>query len=75
MDDDGWNAVRPFAQRYGINYRLALSGDDVAEAYGGLGALPATFLIDRQGRIAVEHVGIVAVNDYQADIERLLAEK
>ena len=73
LDDDGWKAVTPFAAEEHIGYRLALGNDDVSDAYGGLGALPATYLIDRQGRIVIKHVGLVAKVDYETEIVRLLA--
>jgi peroxiredoxin len=50
-------------------------GDDrLAELYGGLDSLPSTFLIDRQGRIAFTHVGLIAKRDYEAEIQRLTAQ-
>ena len=75
LDDDGWNLVKPFAEEQHIGYRLALANDDLSAAYGGLTALPATYLIDRQGRIVVRHVGLVAKGDYEAEITKLLAER
>ena len=42
-----------------MNYRVLLGNDDVSTAYGGLDSLPTTLLIDRQGKIASVHVGVV----------------
>jgi cytochrome c biogenesis protein CcmG/thiol:disulfide interchange protein DsbE len=72
MDDDGWDAVKPFAQNLGINYRIVLGNDDAAQAYGGIEALPTTFLIDRDGKIAATHVGVTSKSDFQNGIEELL---
>jgi len=72
MDDDGWDAVRPFASQMGINYRLVLGNDDTAQKFGGVEALPTTFLIDRDGRIAAVHVGLVSRGDFQNGIDELL---
>jgi cytochrome c biogenesis protein CcmG/thiol:disulfide interchange protein DsbE len=58
MDEDGWNAVKPYVQKMKMNYRILLGNDDVSSAYGGLDSLPTTLLIDRQGKIASVHVGI-----------------
>jgi hypothetical protein len=38
-------------------------------------AMPVTLLIDRNGKIAVTHVGLVTMSQYQSEITALLAEK
>jgi peroxiredoxin len=60
MDEDGWDAVKPFVNELGINYRVVLGNDSTADQYGGIEALPTTFLIDRQGKIAAVHVGLTS---------------
>jgi len=39
---------------------------------GGIDALPTTFLIDRQGRIAAIHIGLADRRDIEDGVERLL---
>jgi thiol-disulfide isomerase/thioredoxin len=73
MDEDGWDAVKPFVKDLGVNYRILLGTDIVAQMYGGVNALPTSFLIDRQGRIASVHLGLVSKSDYENDIQALLA--
>ena len=58
MDEDGWNAVKPYIQQLKVNYRVLLGNDQVGEIYGGVESLPTTFLIDRQGKIASVHIGL-----------------
>ncbi len=58
MDEDGWDAVKPYIQSRKINYRILLGNDMVGQLYGGVDSLPTTFLIDRSGRIAATHVGL-----------------
>jgi len=72
MDDDGWDVVKPFVNQYAINYRIVLGDDRVSEAYGGVEALPTTFLIDRESRIADTHVGLAARSDFEDGIQNLL---
>jgi peroxiredoxin len=74
MDDDGWKAVKPFLSQMGINYPVMIGDDRLAELYGGVDSLPSTFLIDRQGRIAFTHLGLVAKRDYEAEIQQLIAQ-
>jgi peroxiredoxin len=74
LDDAGWRAVNPYAAEKGINYPVTLADSRVSAAFGGISALPMTFVIDQRGRIASTHRGVVSKADYQAEIERLLHE-
>ncbi|HEX4807539.1 MAG TPA: TlpA disulfide reductase family protein [Bryobacteraceae bacterium] len=73
MDDDGWPAVKPFIAAKKINYRILLGDDSVTQLYGGVDALPTTFMIDRDGRIAAVHVGLAGKDEYSNEIQNLLA--
>jgi cytochrome c biogenesis protein CcmG/thiol:disulfide interchange protein DsbE len=72
MDDDGWDVVKPYLEYRRINYRVVMGTPEVAELYGGVESLPTSFLIDRDGRVANVHIGLVGKRDYQDDIDRLL---
>jgi peroxiredoxin len=72
MDDDGWKAINPYVERRKINYRVVLGDDKTGDQYGGLEALPTTFVIDRAGRIAAIHVGLTDKKDFEDAIEKLL---
>jgi peroxiredoxin len=74
FDDDGWKLVRPFVAAKHINYPVMIADSHIAGLYGGVGALPVTFIIDKSGRIASTHLGVVAKIDYQTEIEKLLRE-
>ncbi len=74
MDEDGWNAVKPFIEEHKMNYRVALGNDQVSELYGGLDSLPTTLLVDRSGRIAKVHIGLETGRDgFENEITNLLA--
>jgi peroxiredoxin len=51
-----------------------IGSDRVSELYGGIDSLPMTFLIDREGRIASRHLGLVSKRDYEAEILKLISE-
>jgi peroxiredoxin len=74
MDEDGWDAVRPYLEMARVNYRVMMGDDTTAMLYGGVESLPTTFLIDRAGKIASIHIGLVGKADYESDIESLLAQ-
>lgn len=72
MDDDGWKAITPFVAEKKINYRIVLGDDKTGDQYGGVEALPTTFVIDREGRIASVHVGLSGRKEFEDAIEKLL---
>ena len=74
LDEDGWEAVRPFLVKQGVNYPIVMGGDQAAQLYGGLESLPVTLIVDRSGRVAATHVGLVSKSVYEKDIEAVLAE-
>ena len=72
MDDDGWTSVKPYLEAKKINYRVMIATEELSKQYGGLESLPTTFVIDREGRIAAVHVGLISKSEYQAEILDLL---
>lgn len=72
MDDEGWQVVRPYITDKKVNYRVLAGDDSTAQLYGGVDSLPTTFVIDREGRIASVHVGLISKSDYQNEITQLL---
>jgi peroxiredoxin len=75
LDDDGWEAVKPYLEGHRMNYRVALGNMDIERLYGGstgIESLPTSFIIDRDGKVANVHVGLVSRSDYQNELEELL---
>lgn len=75
VDEGGWEDVKPFLARMKVNYRVVMGDDGIARAYGGVDAIPTTFLIDKQGKIAAVHVGVDSTPDeFAASVDTLLHE-
>ena len=72
MDEDGWDAVRPYMADHKFNYPIVIGNDDVGKLFGEIDDLPTTFLIDRDGHIAKKHVGLISKNDYADEITTLM---
>jgi thiol-disulfide isomerase/thioredoxin len=70
---EGWNRVKPFVREHGVNYPILMGDGPVSKLYD-IQAMPATYLIDKQGRIAATYTGIVDKNDVEANIKTLLRE-
>jgi cytochrome c biogenesis protein CcmG/thiol:disulfide interchange protein DsbE len=82
MDSNGWKSVRPFLARkhddetggnMDMRYPVVIATPELAKAYN-VTSMPVTVLIDRQGRIALTHVGVVDRQSFEADIQTLLAQ-
>jgi peroxiredoxin len=75
LDDDGWEAVKPYIEERKMNYRVALGNMQIERLYNGgsgIEALPTSFIIDRDGTIAAVHVGLISKSNYQNELEELL---
>ena len=51
VDGAGWEVVRPFAERFAVNYPIILDDGVAADSYEGYTAVPTTYLINREGLI------------------------
>jgi peroxiredoxin len=71
--DEAWDRVRPFVRDHQVPY-LVLMGDSRVTADYGIKALPLTYLVDAEGRVAAIYSGVVARGNLEANIKTLLAE-
>jgi cytochrome c biogenesis protein CcmG/thiol:disulfide interchange protein DsbE len=74
LDDDGWKSVKPFLQEHNVNYPIVIGNWDMGERYG-FNSMPATLLIDREGKIADIHVGMVDKDAFEREIQILLNDR
>jgi peroxiredoxin len=73
-DAEGWQLVRPFMASHKMNYPILMGNDSLVTAYG-FELWPASYLIDKSGKIAATYIGVVDKNDVEANIKALLAER
>ena len=73
-DEDDPDEVRRFVLQSGINYRVAMSSDAVRRDYGGIAALPTSFVIDPEGRIVQKHVGLNDPSIYELEVRAMLGQ-
>jgi thiol-disulfide isomerase/thioredoxin len=72
IDDTDEDAVRKFAKRYSINYPVAMATDEMRFQFGGVPALPTSFIIDAQGRVVQKHIGLRDPELYEMEVRALL---
>src|SRR5437762_83474 len=58
-EDDEADTVHDFVKKYGINYPVVMATPELIQAYGGVAALPTTFVVDPEGRVVQRHLGML----------------
>ncbi len=74
LDEDGWKSVKPFMDEQRVNYTIVIGNWELAKLFGFGNELPLTLLIDRNGRIADMHAGMVDKAKFENEIQILLNE-
>jgi thiol-disulfide isomerase/thioredoxin len=72
VDDDDQDAIKEFVEKFGINYPVAITPDSVRIQYGGIAALPTSFVLNSEGRIVQKHEGLRDPILYETEIRSLL---
>jgi cytochrome c biogenesis protein CcmG/thiol:disulfide interchange protein DsbE len=77
-DTAGWAkdkaAVGKFAAEMKVPYPVLMDGDSISRDYGGLDDLPASFFVDRKGKVVAAQVGLTSESEMEAKIEKALTE-
>ena len=80
MDEKGWATVRPFLAKQrddetggiiAMQYPVVIGNNELAGRFG-LTSLPMTLLIDKSGKIAVSHTGVVDKENFERNLRTLL---
>jgi peroxiredoxin len=72
--EEAWSRVKPFVVVHKLSYPVLMGDATLITSYK-LGAVPATYLIDKQGRIAATYSGVIDKGDVDSNINKLLAEQ
>jgi cytochrome c biogenesis protein CcmG/thiol:disulfide interchange protein DsbE len=72
VDDDDQDTIKEFTEKFRINYPVAIASDDIRLQYGGIAALPTSFVLDSEGRIVQKHEGLRDPILYETEVRSLL---
>lgn len=75
LDETGADVVRPFVEEQKMTYTSVIGNHEVARQYGGIDAIPTTFVIDRHGKVFRKYVGYRDYETFEADVKILLAQQ
>jgi thiol-disulfide isomerase/thioredoxin len=67
QDSGSVDEVRRFAAARGMNYPTVMSSPEIEKLFPGVYALPTSFILDRDGKVAQKHVGML--NASLTDVE------
>lgn len=73
MDDpEEAGLVKKFAVRAGINYPIVMASREIIQEYGGVPALPTSFVVNTEGKVVQKHVGLYPTFVYETEARALL---
>lgn len=72
LDRNGWDVINPFVAKMKIPYPVVLGDGSTADAWGGIEAIPTTFLVDKSGNIVEKHVGYMSEAEFEKWLKKLL---
>jgi len=72
VDKGGTDGVVKFIKDNHINYPVLMSDDATMTAYGGIRAIPTTFLIDRKGNMVHKFIGGTEKAVFEKEIKAVL---
>jgi thiol-disulfide isomerase/thioredoxin len=68
LDERGPAVVKSFINQFGMNYPVVMGDAKIVQAFGGIQAIPTTFIIDRRGEIVARHVGFAPKETFEKQI-------
>ncbi len=72
LDMQGEKVVPGFVLKNKINYTVLLGNEEVSDLYGGIRAIPTTFIVDKEGNIRKKYIGYNDKEVFEKDIKELL---
>jgi thiol-disulfide isomerase/thioredoxin len=72
MDDGPADEVKEFARHTGINYPIVMRSRELVAEYGGVPALPTSFVVNKEGRVVQKHEGLSSPTLYETEIRALI---
>ena len=68
LDEQGPAVVKSFINQLGMNYPVVMGDAKIVQDFGGIQAIPTTFIIDRSGKIVARHVGFAPKETFEKQI-------
>lgn len=73
-DEQGKSVVKPFMEKYSVNYPMVIDDGKIMDKYGPTMGIPTTYIIDKKGNLQYFAVGALTKKELEPRINRLLNE-
>jgi peroxiredoxin len=72
VDEGGSGPVAQLVKRAGINYQVLMADQTTTRNFGGVAAIPTSFLVNKHGQVVKKYPGFVPHGLLERDIESVL---
>jgi peroxiredoxin len=72
VDEGGAGAVAQLMKKTGINYQVLMADQATTRNFGGVAAIPTSFLVNKHGQVVKKYPGFVPHGLLERDIESVL---
>lgn len=75
LDREGVEVVKSFYNSFKMSYPVIMGTPEIVKSYGGISAIPTSFLINKKGEIVQTIIGYRSKDQYESYIKPLLSKK
>jgi peroxiredoxin len=74
IDEQGRSVVKPFMEKYNVNYPMVIDDGSIMDKYGPTMGIPTTYIIDKKGNLQYFAVGALTQKELEPKLVKLLNE-
>jgi len=74
IDKQGKSVVKPFMEKYDIDYPTVIDDGTIMDKYGPTMGIPTSYLINKQGELRYFAVGALTQKELEPRIQKMLTE-
>lgn len=74
IDKQGKSVVKPFMEKYNINYPIVIDDGTIMEKYGPTMGLPTSYIIGKEGNLQYFATGAITQKELEPRLKKLLSK-
>ncbi|MDA1027896.1 MAG: TlpA disulfide reductase family protein [Bacteroidetes bacterium] len=72
MDEAGFESIETFVADFHMNYPQIMDTGELADSFGGVWALPTTFVIDQNGTVLSSYLGLFPLATLRDELDEMV---
>ncbi len=72
MDDAGFESIATFVSDFQMNYPQIMDTGELADSFGGVWALPTTFVVDQNGIVLASYLGLFPLSTLRDELDEMV---